>query len=280
MIKVNLKRESSNLWPAKKLYNISKHLTRMTRFGLTVRDGDVEYHFTPAGKGDLQRYLTFFSKEEGTIKWIKDTVKDNDVFFDIGANVGLYSLYAARQAKDVKVFAFEPHKYNFVCLVDNISKNNLLSNISPIAIPLGERSDVFKLNYMSVESGASMTQLGHKKLPDHRDFTPKFEEIVCAVPLDELVEKKMVPMPNAVKIDVDGNELSILKGMTRILSSFNKPRSVQVEINPGEKGKVIEFFEKLGYRHAYSHYTASKKPRFEKGASEDELAHNAVFEAI
>lgn len=277
MIKASVKREPGNLWPVKKLYSLSKHLTRFLKFGLTVKDGGAEYFFVPAGKGDLNRYLTFFTKEEGTIRWIKDTVKDGDIFFDIGANVGLYSLYAARQANHVTVYAFEPHKYNFVCLVDNISRNGLLPQIFPIAIPLGETNDVFRLNYLSVESGASMTQLGHKKLPDSRDFTPKFEEIVYAAALDELVEKKHIPMPTVIKIDVDGNELPILKGMTKLLSAPDKPRSIQVEINPGQKSQVVAFFAHHGYRHDHSHYTASKKARFAAGASEDDLAHNAVF---
>lgn len=277
MINATLKRESTSTSLQKKLFKISRGFSRLSKYSITVQDGSTPYRFVPTGKGDLHRYLSFFTKETGTIDWLRNTVKDNDVVFDIGANVGLYSLYAARQGKGVKVFAFEPHKYNFVTLINNISENNLLSQITPIAIPLGERNDVFKLNYMSVDSGSSMSQLGHSKLPDHRDFVPKFEEIVYAVALDDLVDKQMVPMPNVIKIDVDGNELKILEGMKKLLAAKNGPRSIQVEVNPGEKAKVTEFFQQNGYKHDHSHYTASKKPRFEQGASEDNLAYNSVF---
>lgn len=280
MITARIRHGESLSWASKKLYKLSRGIASALRFKLIMSDGQTQYTFVPSGKGELHRYLGFFTKEEGTIAWIKNTVKRGDVFFDIGANVGLYSLYAARQADDVRVFAFEPHKYNFVALVNNINKNQLLTRISPVAIPLGDRNDVFKLNYLSTESGSSMTQLGHKHLPDHREFTPKFEEIVCAVALDDLVEKKMVPMPTVIKIDVDGNEMPILKGITKILSATNKPRSIQVEINPGQKTEVNQFMQRHGYRHDHSHYTVTKKPRFEQGASEDDLAHNEVFIAM
>jgi FkbM family methyltransferase len=277
MIKMQIARGEENDRRLRKVYHYSRKLRDLLRFRITVRDGRDSYEFVPAAKGELLRYLGFFSKEEGTIAWIKNTVHENDVFFDIGANVGLYSLYAARRAKNVRVYAFEPHKYNFVCLMDNISSNRLEQAITPIAVPLGDKNDVFTLNYASKDSGSSQSQLGHKKMPGDRAFAPAFEEIVYAVTLDELVAKKAVPMPTVVKIDVDGNEMPILHGMKEVLSAPNKPRSVQVEANPGQKQEILAFMQPYGYKHDHSHYTALKKERFAQGASEDELAHNMVF---
>lgn len=279
MIRANFKRDALKPWAPRKLFKLSKLLSNAARFDLVVHDGPTQYRFTPTGSGEMSRYLTFFTKEEGTIEWVKNTIREGDVFFDIGANVGLYSLYAARQAQNVKVYAFEPHKNTFVCLIDNVRNNGLLSSIFPISIPLGERNDVFKLHYKSLGRGSSMNQLGHTHLPGQGqgDFQPEFEEIVYAVALDDLVARGMVPMPTVIKIDVDGNEPKILEGMKKILTAPGRPRSLQVEINPGQKAEIVAFFETHGYRHDYSHYTATKKHRFEQGVSENDLAHNAVF---
>ncbi len=279
MLSAKFYRDKKNESGVKRIFNLSRRIMRPFKFKMKVVDGNTEYLFAPANKTELYRYLTFFSKEEGTIEWLKNTLQPDDIFYDIGANVGLYSLYAAKQNKNIKTYAFEPHKINFVTLVQNINLNGFGDVIDPIAIPLGDSCQTFRLNYMSIDSGASMTQLGHKFLPGQKEFKPKLEELVYAVTLDELVEKNIIAAPTVIKIDVDGNELPILKGMSRVLSSANKPRSVQVEANPGQKSMVTEFMKQHGYDLDHSHFTASKKPRLAMGVSEDELAHNVVYVA-
>ena len=85
------------------------------------------------GKLPAMRARTLFTKEPETIAWL-NSFAPNDVFWDIGANVGVYSLYAA--LKGNKVWAFEPAPGNYYILSRNIELNKLDKSIS-IIFPLG-----------------------------------------------------------------------------------------------------------------------------------------------
>lgn len=260
----------------KRLFKWSRRLHSLFSLRLTVKDGADRYIFHPRNLTEYYRAITFFTKEEGTIEWLKSTMRDGDVFYDIGANVGLYSLYAAKQAK-LKVFAFEPHKYTFVNLMDNIAANGLLDSIAPVAIPLSDGCEPSTMNYAQLDSGTSMSQLGHAIHPENGAFAPKLSEIVYSASLDELIGKNAIPAPTVIKIDVDGNEQKILTGMSRLLAGPNKPRSMQVEVNPGQKKDVTTFLSNFGYRIDHSHYTADGGMKKAGGASEDDIAHNVVY---
>ena len=122
-----------------------------------------------------------------------EQAKEGGVFFDIGANVGLYSLYAANAARGLRVYSFEPHKFNFATLLENIFLNQLEKSVHPVSLPLGDGSGLIDLNYNSMDSGTSMTQLGHRQLPGDREFQPKLSELVYSVTVDELVASGGVP---------------------------------------------------------------------------------------
>lgn len=263
------------LW--KKLLRMLIGLARFCAPQVRVRDGADEYCFRPRSRNDVFRYTTFLTKEEGTLAWLRDEVRAGAVMFDIGANVGLYSLYAARRAGGVRVFSFEPHKINFATLVENILLNRLGEAIHPMAIALSDQTGWFHLNYNSVDSGTSMSQLGHSSLPGNREFVPKLRELVHAVSLDSLVESGQVPAPDLIKVDVDGNELKILAGMKRLLSSERGPRSLQVEINPGGRTEVLALMTGCGYQLDHCHFTKGGQAEFERTQSYETVPHNAVF---
>lgn len=265
------------LW--KKLLKVWAAMARSLALQIKVRDGGHEYAFRPRTRNDLFRYITYFTKEEGTLAWIRNSVREGTVFFDIGANVGLYSLYAARQAGHVRVFAFEPHKVNFATLVENILLNRLHGSIHPLAIPLDDTTGYSHLHYHSADSGTSMSQLGHNTLSGDREFIPKLKELVHAVTLDSLMDSGQLPAPDLIKVDVDGNELRILAGMKQLLQSGRGPKSLQVEINPGRRGEVLAFMAGCGYRLDHCHFTKSCQAQFDQSQSYEDIPHNAVFVA-
>lgn len=278
MINVRFSKGQSGTKIIKRAFKISRALTNASRLRLVVDGDGAEYIFHPQNLTEHYRCVTFFTKEEGTLAWMKNALQEGDVFFDIGANIGLYSLYAAKLGRNVKVYAFEPHKYTFVNLMDNIAGNNLLASITPIAVPLGDACGISTMNYADMDSGSSMSQVGHSKHPGG-EFAPKLQEIIYCVTLDELVEKKAVPTPNHIKIDVDGNELPILKGMKKLLASAQKPKTIQVEVNPGERPAVSELLAGFGYTIDHAHFTAGGAKSLQKGASPDSIAHNIVFKS-
>ena len=89
-------------------------------------DGETLYLATP---NFLNRYRhnTFFTKEPETLQWMDGFAQDA-VFYDIGANVGLYSIYAAKK-RNAQVYSFEPSFFNLEFLARNVYKNNLTENI-------------------------------------------------------------------------------------------------------------------------------------------------------
>jgi len=262
----------------KKAFLLFGKIKNFFSLDLVLNEGGAEYNFSPKSKVELFRYLTLFTKEEGTINWLKSTIKEGDVFVDIGANIGIYSVYAAKLANKVKVYSFEPHKPNFITLMDNIVRNGLHESISPISIALGNSCDVIKLNYHSLVSGSSNSQLGHKRTAgEEGEFTPQFEEIVTSITLDDLISKGAIVAPTVIKIDVDGNEILILEGMEALLTSNNKPRSIQVELNVGEQDRIIEWMKVRNYTMQSKHYTSAGLVSLQKGVKEDQIAYNAIF---
>ena len=83
--------------------------------------------------------------------------------------------------------------------------------------------------------------------------------------------------PNLVKIDVDGLELGILAGMTTLLKSKERPRSIQVELNVGQEDAIIKFLTDFGYKLDHRHFTQHGKKLLSRGVDISPIAHNAVF---
>ena len=85
------------------------------------------------------RANTFSSKEPETLEWI-DSMQKKSILWDVGANVGTYSCYAAKKM-ELQVFAFEPSVFNLSLLAQNIYMNNLVTGI----IKLKETKIILKL---------------------------------------------------------------------------------------------------------------------------------------
>ena len=161
------------------------------------------------------RIKTFYDKEPETIAWIESF--DGSIFWDIGANIGVYSLYCAAVNSHMVTYAFEPYQENFKRLWENIWLNDLVS-IWPHFLAVSDTDSVSNFRQNNQQPGASGGQIsknsdGYKI----RTFTG-----------DKLA--KMYGIPHYIKIDTDGNELEILQGMPKTLKS-PKLKSVLVEIN-------------------------------------------------
>ena len=109
---------------------------------ITVTDPytNQKINFTIKNNSTFWRGRTLLTKEPITIEWIK-SFKKNSVFYDIGANMGVYSLYAAISSK-VRVYSFEPESLNFSCLNLNISDNRFNDKIIAFPIAISDKTDV------------------------------------------------------------------------------------------------------------------------------------------
>ena len=172
---------------------------------------------------ELWRSRTYNSKEPETLDWI-DNFKKKDVFFDIGANIGLYSLYAAK--KKCKVYAFEPASSNYSSLIKNIEINNL--KINSFGIGLSNEEKLTFINLVSTIQGDSQHNVNNKQKIYARNY--KIKQGLFITTIDNLISKHKIPFPQHIKIDVDGHEKEILLGAKRTLKS-KKIKSLINKIN-------------------------------------------------
>lgn len=221
------------------------------------------------------RAQTLFTKEPGTIRWIVDTVKRGDVFFDIGANIGQYTIMAAKRG--ATVVAFEPHIFNAASLMVNLQKNGLTAaDVRVITSALDCEEDGFlDFNYQRMMAGSSGSQLGHTTAETGEIFAPEMVELKHCISVDRLVTSNVLPPPQVVKIDVDGNELRVLEGMVAVLGSI---RSLQVESHPKTWRQVTTFLADHGFTEAMRHHTAFGQAEIDKGTDPSKVFCNIIYQ--
>ena len=206
------------------------------------------------GGSTISRGFNMFRTDPEVCEWI-DSFKENSTVVDIGANVGLYSLYAAK--KNHKVYAFEPESLNFSCLNLNIFDNNLNDKVLAFPIAIENEEKVSKLNLSSMHYGSSGNTFARSISDSGLEFEPIYKQGSVSSSLDA-ISKKLDFNPDNIKIDVDGNELMVINGMREVLSS-KKLKSICIELNPKfqEHSEVIEILN--------NHFDKYKKCQWYEG---------------
>ena len=184
--------------------------------------------------------------EELETKIVKKEVKNGDIVLDIGANIGYYTLiFAKLVGSNGKIFAFEPEPFNYDLLQKNIKINNY-ENIITEQKAVGNENGVIKLYLSKIRTGM------------HRIYKSKYTNNefvnVDIVKLDDYFkDSKFFNKINFIKMDVEGSEFGVLKGLTRILENNNVkilaefiPDSIkEFGFNPQD---FISFLQSFGYK--------------------------------
>lgn len=193
---------------------------------LRIRHNGLDLQFVVPNSLNRFRALTFSTKEPETLEWI-DGLAKGSVLWDIGANVGLYSCYAAK-ARDCKVFAFEPSVFNLELLSRNIFNNNLSDKVVVLPIPLSDKLSISKLNMSNTDWGGALSTFGKEYGHDGKTLKKTFEYQLVGLSIDEVVKLLKIPAPDYIKMDVDGIEQLILAGAK---ATLKKVKSISIEIN-------------------------------------------------
>lgn len=184
-------------------------------------------------KRTLKRAKTYSIKEPDTLDWL-DRFKPNSCYFDIGANIGQYSLYPAKKyGRDVQVYAFEPQSNNYYSLNKNIYRNKLAENITSYCIAVSGHTGFSKLYIPKFIPGGNRSQFGKEDIQNMK-IASTHTHGMFGVTLDDLCMKWGFPYPNYIKIDVDGIEISILKGAENVLKN-PALKSVIIELGTAEE---------------------------------------------
>ena len=200
------------------------------------------------GRIPVFRAETFLTKEPETLEWI-DSFKENSVFWDIGANVGTYSLYASFK-NGAQVLAFEPAAPNFYVLNRNIEINQRGDNILALCIAFNDVTRLDCFNMGSTKVGDALHSFSQAIDCHGQPFSPKFKQGMIGFTIDEFVEKFNPKFPNHIKIDVDGIEDKIIAGGSKTISD-PRVESILVELDdnqPDDTRFVISFLEQSGLK--------------------------------
>ncbi|MFM1813699.1 MAG: hypothetical protein RLZ98_394 [Pseudomonadota bacterium] len=263
--------------PVRHWYDISN----LMRLRTTVRDpadGKL-YRFQCDAFESYQRARSFLGKEPETIEWLRNSLRPDDVFLDIGANIGIFSLFAAMHLDDNgHVYACEPHLPNATQVLQNAALNGLENRLSVLSIAASGEDGYFPFHYKRWGEGASGSQLAIEGNPALAATRSIGVEMKCGMTVDSMVEKGIIRRPNLIKIDTDGIEIPIVRGMERLLRSSERPRSLLIEIQPGEYDVQVDFMRSCGYALKENHFSGKPKRQFERGVPLRELAFNGLFE--
>ena len=182
-------------------------------FNFPIKDKTIKFANVKGQKTYIKNRMDrIMSKEPETIKWINSFTKDS-VFFDVGANIGIYTLYSAVMRENT-VYSFEPHSASFKNLLDSINLNKL---------------DKCQAYVKNMHEGVADNKVGQRGNYYHG---------CTEMHLDYLVGKGILPQPTHIKIDVDGFEDRVIKGS---YATIQKCKSVLIEID----NKHIEFVQKI-----------------------------------
>jgi FkbM family methyltransferase len=196
--------------------------------------------FAVLGETSGLRAKGLLSKQPATIAWI-DRFAPNSVFWDVGANIGSYGLYAALAA-DTRVYAFEPAAVNYFLLAANCELNGFGERMTCLQLGLGAGRAVGHLELSQFVPAQSFSFR-------ERGRYPVSSRQACLVTtIDELVGEYGLDCPNYVKIDVPAMTETIIAGAARTLRN-PALREIHLEANEASRGgrRVVEMLADVGF---------------------------------
>ena len=197
--------------------------------------------------------LIYEGFENSEIDFLNAFLIEGDSFVDIGANVGLFSLYASKKVGSAgSVISFEPSRLTFNRLLENLELNGI-TNVRPYKLGLSDKDEILELNVSADGHDAWNTFVKS----DDNKFSSK--ESVQVKSFDNFTQEYSINTDNIslVKLDVEGFEINVLNGAPKLLSKENAP-VFMVEFtdnNSISAGHCCHELYKLLLQYGYSWYT-------------------------
>lgn len=189
------------------------------------------------------RYRNYYgkTKEPDLIEFI-NRLNPEDTMWDVGANIGYFSLYAAKK-RGVNVLAFEPDQMTTNIINKNIYLNNLSEKVLNIPVALNDETKISSFNMREFMPANAYNTFDRNKNLWGKNFAPDFIQGAIGFRADDLIlDNQLIKFanPNFIKIDVDGNELKVLGGMKNTLK---RAEHLCIELSP--KHPEFELIQKL-----------------------------------
>jgi FkbM family methyltransferase len=181
------------------------------------------------------RYETLLTKEPETIAWLR-SFSNYSIFYDIGANIGIYSLVCKILHDSITIVPFEPQRTNIDRLVENMRLNGWRSPGLNVPCAVGDIDSHVLFRPMTNLPGSADGVLYPRQSDRHCYDVPVYR-------IDSLVH--MYGMPEYIKIDVDGNEGSVIRGATDTLHD-KRLKSVLIEVSRN-KSHIVNDMQSAGF---------------------------------
>ena len=194
------------------------------------------------------RWYLFKTKEPETIYFFDKYLSEGDTYFDIGANVGVFSIYPAKKIDDIKIYSFEPEASNLAYLKENLIENGITEKVIIYGLGISDSVGLSKLHLQDLTPGAAM----HSENQHDIDFSfegqypIKWAEGIYTVSLDYFC-KELNIIPNIIKIDTDGNENKILRGAINILKN-SEVKAILIETPKDQIEECHSILLKCGFK--------------------------------
>ena len=202
-------------------------------------------------KDEEQRKVYFYGHyhERYEARMVRALLDEDEVFWDIGANIGYFSLIAATALNNSgQILAFEPGRLSYERLLDNISLNPF-ANIKTynLAVAEAEGEAVLYLSDDIADSSASFYHSGQE---------PGGRQVCKTVSLDKFLVEQGLRPPDFLKIDVEGAELAVLQGAKSLITTHTPLLLMEMEEKNlaaagASKAAIQEVLAGYGYRAAH-----------------------------
>jgi FkbM family methyltransferase len=190
----------------------------------------------------------YASEKEPDLVHFLDRLPKETIFWDVGANVGFFSIYAAKRG--MRVLAFEPDQLTCGVLNRNIFLNGVSDRCIALPIALNDSDVIDVLSMKEFLPANAYNTFGRQTNEYGRDFVPVFSQGSVGLTGDGIrlgTSLAGLAQPSFVKIDVDGNELKVVAGMKQKLSNA---RFVCIELSKEhpETVETVGILSSLGFR--------------------------------
>ena len=180
-----------------------------------------------------------YTGEPDMVEWLQSQLRPEDVFWDIGANVGAYSVLASRLCPQARIYSFEPFIPTFSHLWENIVLNGASDRVFPLNMGLLNKTAPETLAVNDVRAGSSQHQVGGSG--------GVATQFVLSMRGDDIPERLGVPFPNLLKLDIDGLEVEAVEGLEGVLKN-PALRQAMIEVEAGKtEEKVGRLFHGSGF---------------------------------
>ncbi|AUA12974.1 FkbM family methyltransferase [Streptomyces sp. SID8382] len=206
------------------------HRLARTRFGAT---------FAVDTQDLIQRYLYLFGVwEPHMTRWLQRRLKPGDVFVDVGANIGYYSVLASRLVGGSgKVVAVEASP-TFLGLLQRHSRRNGCANIRTVNAAVSDREELLTFILAS-----SRNMGANSVVPYDGPAESTFE--IAARPLPDLLTEDEITRARVIKVDVEGAEGGVVRGLVPLLDRLRPDAELTVEVTPQRMAELGDSVEEL-----------------------------------